>query len=270
MSPDAGYSGGMTWAGTGIQFSSDPATVKSEIALLKQKNPNTKVMVAVGGATYTNFAALNATSIANFVKTFGLDGVDIDYEPVNAGCTVKTGGLVSCLSDSEYIATVSALRAALPRPQYTISAAVWSIGAYGQGAWATAIPQGQYTGVAINMLKAVGTSLDLLNVMSYDAGGFSTTGYDPKQALDAYRSYFKGEILMGVEVANEAWGGHVTTMTEVGSLADYVMGSGGGNGLMLWSIQKPADQGPTALQISQLACNKFGLTKCTCGVTNCA
>lgn len=49
MAPDATYSGGTTWAGTGIQFSSDAAVVKGAIALLKQRNPATKVLVAVGG-----------------------------------------------------------------------------------------------------------------------------------------------------------------------------------------------------------------------------
>lgn len=40
---DATYSGGATWSGTGVQFSSDASVVKGAIALLKQKNPRTKV-----------------------------------------------------------------------------------------------------------------------------------------------------------------------------------------------------------------------------------
>lgn len=36
--------------------------------------------MAVGGATYNGWAALNATGVRKFVDTFGLDGVDIDYE----------------------------------------------------------------------------------------------------------------------------------------------------------------------------------------------
>lgn len=34
----------------------------------------------MGGATYNNWAALNTAGIRRFVDTFGLDGVDIDYE----------------------------------------------------------------------------------------------------------------------------------------------------------------------------------------------
>ena len=45
----------MTWAGTGIQFSSDASVIKDAIALLKKTNPGTKVLVAVGGATYTSW-----------------------------------------------------------------------------------------------------------------------------------------------------------------------------------------------------------------------
>ena len=184
-------------------------------------------------------------------------GVDLDYEPTNANCQVS-GGVVSCATDAEYIASVRALRAALPRP-LILATAAWSIGAYGEGAWAAAQPQGQYTGVALKMLKTVGTQLDLINLMSYDA----SNAYNPKEALDAYGHYFSGAVALGVEVANEAWGGHVTSLAEVSSLADYVVAQGGA-GLMLWSLQKPADAGPSGLAISQLICNKLGLQRCTC------
>jgi len=77
--PDCRYTAGsFDLSGTGLQFSSDSSVVKDAIATLKARNPNTKVLVAVGGATYTNWAQLNPTAIANFVKDFGLDGVDID------------------------------------------------------------------------------------------------------------------------------------------------------------------------------------------------
>ena len=55
--------------------------------------------------------------------------------------------------------------------------------------------------------------LDLLNVMSYDAGSLDApagnpTGYDPRVAYDAYRSLFSGKIAMGLEIAPEvSWQG---------------------------------------------------------------
>ena len=71
---DTTYPGGVTFQGTGLGFSSDASTVKASIALLKQRNPGTKVLIAVGGATYTSFNKMNAPAIAAFVSAFGLDG----------------------------------------------------------------------------------------------------------------------------------------------------------------------------------------------------
>lgn len=258
MTPDATYAGGLTWAGTGMQFSSDPRVVRDAISLLKQRYPHTKVLVAVGGATYTGFAAMNASAIAAFVKTFGLDGVNVDFEISNPECTL-TNGAIKCLSDALYISTVTALRAALPRPAI-LSVAAWSIGAFGEGQWASAQPQGPNTGVSLAMLRTVGSKLDALHVMSYDAG----PTYSVNQAYDAYRHYFpSGDILMGVEVANEAWGGHVISLPEVDNIANYVT-SHGGQGMMLWSLHKNADTGPSAVQISQRACADLGLSLCSC------
>jgi hypothetical protein len=65
LKPDATYEGGNKLSGTGLDFSADGVVVKDAIAYLKSKNPNIKVLVAVGGATYQNFAALNTKAIAN-------------------------------------------------------------------------------------------------------------------------------------------------------------------------------------------------------------
>lgn len=45
--------------------------------------------------------------------------------------------------------------------------------------WANSKPQGANTGMSLNMLRAAGTALDYVLVMSYDAGDKTTTGYDP-------------------------------------------------------------------------------------------
>ena len=112
------------------------------------------------------------------------------------------------------------------------------------------------------MLKTVGDKLDQVNVMSYDA----SNAYNPIEALDAYSYYFSKTILMGVEVAPEAWGGHVITIAEVNEIANAVVQKGSG-GMMIWSLQKRAGQGPTAEQISQTVCNDLGLQRCTCGLS---
>lgn len=122
--------------------------------------------MAVGGATYTAWDRINLPAIASFVKTFGLDGVDLDYEPASAGCTWSGPAGVRCATDAEFISLVNRTRAALPRPALLTTAA-WSIGAYGQGAWLNSQPQGDHTGMSVNVLKAVGDMFDVVNVVRH-------------------------------------------------------------------------------------------------------
>jgi chitinase len=71
-----------------------------------------------------------------------------------------------------------------------VTSATWSVGAYGEGAFVEAAPQGSpYTGVAIRMLREVGDLLDQVQVMAYDAGD----SYDAKIAFDAYRAVYSGK-----------------------------------------------------------------------------
>jgi hypothetical protein len=87
-------------------------------------------------------------------------------QPSSPGCTWNATA-VRCASDSQFVSIVNSLRAAFPRPRYTVTAALWSTGAYGQGRWLTAKPQGAYTGSAVNMLRRVGSKLDAVNIMAY-------------------------------------------------------------------------------------------------------
>jgi chitinase len=257
MQPDTTYQpGSLVLRGTtflDIQY--DGPTLKAAIAALHQANPNTRVLISVGGATLYNWGSFHPNAVAALVQDFGFDGVDLDYEPGTPNCTVGNAG-VTCPTDAEYISVVNAMRAAMPRPKI-LSAAVWSVGAYGEGQWAKSQPMGSAsTGIALALLKdpKASAALDLLTVMSYDAG----PTYDPKEALAAYHHYFPGKIAMGIEVPPEAWGGHVETTAEIDSLADAVS-AGGGAGLMLWAIQKPSQAQVFATEM----CNKLGLSSCT-------
>jgi chitinase len=250
--PDMNYvAGSMSLGGTGVGVPYDGPTLKAAVAALHQNHPGTRVMISVGGATFPSFGGFKADTVASFVKDFGLDGVDIDYEPSNANCS-NAGGAVSCPSDAEYVSVVKSMRAALPSP-YWISIAAWSVGAYGEGAWASAPPESLYKGLTLAVLKQASADLDLVNVMSYDA----SPAFDPLEALKAYQHYYPGKIAMGIEVPPEAWGGHVETVGEIDTLADAVNGSNAA-GLMLWSIQKP---GP-AQQFASEMCAKLGLSGC--------
>lgn len=254
--PDATYSGGMTWEGTGLLFSSPAAVIRDAIALLKEKNAGTKVLLSIGGATYDNWIQYNPVSAALFVREFGLDGIDVDFEPRNSNCQQNPGGTISCATDSLFIDIISKTKAALPPDAY-LSASVYNVGAYGEGAYSDALPQGGYTGVSINMLKSVGYMLSSINIMAYDAGDL----YNPKLAYEAYSTYYSGPMQMGLQVPKDAWGGHSLTSIEVIDLSTFVKNVGG-SGMMLWSLQKPSDGGPTAQDISREVCIIFGLPEC--------
>ena len=77
--PDCTYTKGSFSLGTtGLQFSSDGPTVAAAIASLKSRQPNTRVLLAVGGATYTNFAGINTKCL----KVSGEVPQDQSYELV--------------------------------------------------------------------------------------------------------------------------------------------------------------------------------------------
>jgi len=256
MAPNTSYAGGVTLEGTGLAFWSEPSVVMESIRILKERNPGTKVLVSVGGALLTNFEELNAQGIALFVQEFGLDGVDLDFEVVDADCQQNDQGFISCHTDELYISTVEALRSALPDDKI-LTAAVWSIGAFGEGEFADAQPIGSLTGSSIVMLKTVGTLLESINVMAYDAGSI----YSPELAYMAYSKLFDGPVTLGMEISNHSWGGHVLSMEEVDRLSRFVKDRGGA-GMMLWSLQKPADQGPDAQTVSQEVCLVFDQPNC--------
>ncbi|KDD74379.1 hypothetical protein H632_c1356p0 [Helicosporidium sp. ATCC 50920] len=256
MRPDSQYKGGVTFKGTGLRFRSDAAVVKDAIALLKKKNPHTKVLLSVGGFLYDSWDELNVPAIVEFVKAFGLDGVDLDYEPATADCNLIEEKM-QCDTDDQYIGIIKALREALPRP-YILANAVLYVGAYGEGEWANQEPLSLYTGLAIAPLRQAGEALDLLLLMAYDGG----ESFVPEDALAAYGQLFKGDILLGVEVGPESWSHHVIDMPTIDRLSDFVKARGTA-GMMLWHAYKQADPGtPTSNEVSKQICNNLSLEDC--------
>ena len=205
--PDCTYTkGSLSFSGTGLNFWMSSATVKSAIAALKAAQPNTRVLLSVGGATYTNFAAMSVSCIKDLVDDFGFDGVDLDFEP--AGSCQVTGSGVACPTDALSVSVTSSLRAALPKGQYLLSTASFNVGMYGEGAFVNARPQGSaYTGVNLAMAKsAAGQTLDLINIMAYDAGNIATTGFDYAESYRAHRVWWMTQaIAIGVEIPPESW-----------------------------------------------------------------
>ncbi|KAF6265045.1 glycoside hydrolase superfamily [Scenedesmus sp. NREL 46B-D3] len=250
--PECTYTkGSLSFAGTGLDFSSSGPVVKAAIAALKAAtNSNTKVLLAVGGATYTNFAAMNTQCIADLVDDFGFDGVDIDFE-LPTSCSTTAAGSVSCSTDSLHVSVASALRMALPAGQYILSTATWHVGCYGAN---------------LALAKSgAGQQLDLINVMSYDAGNMQSTGFNASESYMAHRAYWKTQaIALGVQVPPEAWGGNVVSLPEVSQRAKFVRDNSGGAqyGIMLWSLHKT--QGcPTSQLVTQAVCTAYSLGSCS-------
>jgi len=262
MKPDAVYSGGLNLQGTGLQFAYDGRMLKRAIALLRRRNPQTRILLSVGGAAYKNWGSYHPQAVARFVKDFRLDGVDIDFESGDPGCSLSKDGHIHCGTDPQWIAAVRSTRRLLPRPAL-LTATGWSVGAYGEGPWRNAQPQSPWTGVMLSLFRSPAASdLDLVNVMSYDA----TNRYDPAQALAAYQHYFKGRVVMGIEAPPEDTGGHVYSLAAVRSLANAVIRRHAA-GIMLWSIGKsnlsPSPARPNAQMIAQQVCRDFRLGGCS-------
>ena len=195
--PEMRYAGGLSLAGTGLQFSAGGAVLRQGLALARRSRPGLRIILSVGGATYqSGWGQLDAGHVAALVTDFGLDGVDVDFEPADPGCGPGAEGRVRCRSDAALIGAVTALRAALPRPAL-LTVAGWSTGAYGEGAFRTAPPGGHWMGSMLALLRhPVAATIDAVNVMSYDAGA----SYRSEQAAAAYRAAWPGTLLLGVAV----------------------------------------------------------------------
>jgi hypothetical protein len=206
--PDFAWDG-QTWAGTGLQFTSSPAAIRHEIAALKRRH--IRVLLAVGGATYANWAPLAAeagkpgpvtAALMRFTATMGFDGLDADYEPDDAAPEWIT----------EYRAAIKALRHAAGAGKL-LSLAVWSTGAdctaeTGTAACGGKAAPGEGRNGRERLLfrdQTLFAEIDMINVMSYDAG---VEHFDPVKAWTLYRDLVPSRVTVniGFEIATESWG----------------------------------------------------------------
>ena len=220
VNPNCTYwSGQNTFAGTGLDFSSDFNVVKGSIKLLQNKG--IIVILSVGGATYP-FDTFNTDNITYLCKDLGCNGIDVDWEdPAGNLGAAKFGPILQ------------KMRKSLGNELFMCSAA-FSVGAYGQDEFTNSPPASNHTGMCIPGLKMAGDTLDWINIMSYDA----SPAFSPITSFDAYRKYYKGPLMIGCEVPPEAWGGNIVTLDNVKSYAQYTMTKGPSNGIFVWSYQK--------------------------------
>ena len=205
------YTGQRTWAGTGLNFSSDFGVVAEAIKILRGKG--IKVMLSVGGGSYWSttqiFQPANCVALMN---DLGCDGIDLDWE-------------VGAAQDNELTYAIVCLKPLIGAGK--ISIAGWSTGAYPKDG-------GTFSGMNISALVNQGVHLDWVNIMAYDAG----TGYKSQNAWNAYKSYYGGPLLLGMEVGTQGWGGALLQSDEVRSDCGYVLAGGKQNGIMVWALQK--------------------------------
>ena len=139
----------------------------NQLNKLKVQYPNLKTLISVGGWTWSaNFSAAAATatsrstfvkSCADFMETYGFDGIDIDWEyPVSGGLQAGTAA-----DKANYTLLMQAFRAELDRREiedrrdYLLTIAA---------------PAGPSTLVNLEKSKLAAT-LDWINLMSYDFNG---------------------------------------------------------------------------------------------------
>lgn len=176
----------------------------NQIAKLKAAHPNLKVVISVGGWTLSSpfsDAALTdasrqkfADSAVKFVKQYGFDGIDLDWEnPVGGGLETN----VNRPEDKHnYTLMVQALRSAFNN-QEAVDGRDYLI--------TMAVPPG-YDTMQNYEVADLAKSLDWMNVMAYDYHGSweTTTGHNAPLYANA-SSNFKNETQFNVNYIMQAY-----------------------------------------------------------------
>ncbi len=215
--PSFSWNGDMTsWAGSGLHFHTSPTQVKRAIETLHARK--LRVLLAVGGATYTNWTALAAEghsrtaglmtkALAHMVDVFGFDGLDVDYEVEG----------VDAAAIQQYRDAIRTLDRAVHRAGRTklLTLAAWSTGADCTAATGLSDCRGEtssWPGAFAGRERLafadpeIVRKLNMVNVMSYDAG---YENYDAVKGWMLYRALLPKRIVVniGFEIAPEGFGG---------------------------------------------------------------
>ncbi|WP_026461550.1 glycoside hydrolase family 18 protein [Adhaeribacter aquaticus] len=144
-----------------------------KLNLLKQKNPDLKILISVGGWSWSDFfsdAALTPTSRTLFAKTsvdivrqYQLDGVDIDWE--YPGMPGEEGNVVRPEDKQNYTLLLQAIRAELNKLQQET----------GKKYELTAAVGGSQSFIDHTEMDKVAQILDYVYLMTYDYSGRNKT-----------------------------------------------------------------------------------------------
>jgi Glycosyl hydrolases family 18/Cellulose binding domain len=205
------------WSGTGLNFNAGPQDIRRAVDVLHARGM--KVLVAVGGATYNNWAALAAENgsatgtITNSLKQMMIDmdfdGLDVDYE-------------VDGTNTAEYTGAVNAMRKAVDLANTSDGQSRWLTVA----GWSTgADPAGTYWGGKSGGERLVfsqpgmADKINMVSIMSYDA---RFEHYDGVKAWQYYRDLFPSTTIVniGLETAPEGWAGGMLVVEDADAQCD--------------------------------------------------
>lgn len=259
--PDLTYHAFPDLSGTGLTPPFDGRVLREAIALRRAAAPGSRVLLGLGGATYVGWDRLDHVAVARLVRDLDLDGVEIDYEPPDAGCRRTEAAGMRCPTDARFANIVTVLRGALPRP-LLLGIDIMANGAFGEGRWRDAVPVTGYTGSALSVLRSPAAgAIDMVLLMAYNAG----TGYDATAAFDATRAAWAGPLFMGLLVPPDETGGSLT-LAEAERRARHAAADPKG-GLYLYTLQivpkgTPGPANPDAAMLSAMTCRVLGAARC--------
>lgn len=225
--------GQKSWKGTGLEFSQDFAVVYAAIQILKKKG--IKVMLSVGGGSYWSSPSVvfKPQNCVALMKDLGCDGIDLDWE-------------VGQDFDYQLSNAIGALKPLMPQGTF-ISFAGTSTGAFGKNG-------DNYQGMNIHAMVNQGGNVDWINIMAYDAG----PNYDPIGALECYRIYYKGPLVMGFEVGTPGWSPpgappFMLTLRNVVHHSARTLKENKNNGVFIWAYHSDPKGTPTVKDIVTIA-----------------
>ncbi len=300
------YKGSYDLSNTGIQCSYDGRALKAVLDILKKKG--TKVLLSIGGETYWPGgipAIIYYQEIADFVKDFGLAGVDWDFEPEGSFQTIGNATNVAGL-----INMITKTRQVLPKNEgYLIAVAPSGVGALGGLNNDDVASPFKYanrnsltgntdaflnsptdktrsislfgfaaTGHMIPVFKSVGSQIDIVATQNYNVGGAP----DRMLMYNSYAYYanqYGFKIAAGIHVPNEPWGPYyisnaLTTANHAKEIFDG--GSQGragkGDGVMTWELLLksvyPGETNQTGTSYMNICRNVFNGQTPTTAVAN--
>ena len=261
--------------GVGIEVPYDGIILKETVDHLKAKG--TKVILSIGGETYwgTDEAYdIDYQAIADFVRDFGFDGIDWDYEPNGGFQTIGEP-----VNVQRFITMIRESRKLLPKEEgFLIACAPAGCGALGRSTpyadnddptspyaydkraeitgdalsneYNATAPEGYTislygfasTGHMIPVFKAVGADIDFVAFQGYNTGSASQREimYD---SYAYYANIYGFRVAFGMHVPNEPWGPYYTyTEDKVREYTTYVAEggrhnrAGKGDGVMYWQL----------------------------------